>query len=129
MLRQEVRRLSAGSIRAQTLLERIRAEHDQVNQLTNELGRLKTQLPTLRMRRVELSAKIPNMQQRFDAGVIQATELEAAKALLIELTGRETESTLRESQLTGELNHSKRMLDELNKKLDEVERELLSPRP
>ena len=129
ILRQEVRRLSLGTLRAQLYLEQMRARQDQVNRLNTELTRVRTQLMSIRAELSVVKAKLPGLQQRYDSGVIEVSELDAAKANLASLQERENELATRELQINSELNPERTELEDLRKKFDAIERELQTPPP
>ena len=58
--------------------------------------------------------------------MIPESELLAAKASLADMDQREPNLTVRESELTGQLNLERGTLEELNKKLDSIEQDMLS---
>ncbi|HSE17327.1 MAG TPA: hypothetical protein VLB46_09750 [Pyrinomonadaceae bacterium] len=76
--------------------------------------------------RLELKEQIKDLQKRWDAGTIQEAELIAAKRELAEMDQREPDLTVKESELAGQLIIERTTLDALNKKLDDIEQELLS---
>ncbi len=127
MLRQEVRRLSAGTVRAHALLERLRLQQGQVNRLTVDLNRLRAELTSMRSQKAEVKGKLGSLQQKYDAGMLQLSDLEAAKAILADIDQREPDMATRELQLNNELIVEREVLEELNRKLDTIEREMQTP--
>jgi peptidoglycan hydrolase CwlO-like protein len=123
-LRLEVRRITSNAYRAQATMERVRLHQEQVNRLTLELTKVQTQLSDLRSRRDLMQAHIPELEQKVNVGVMPDAELKAAKQVLEDLDKREPELVERESRLTTELNTERVNLGELNRRLDEIEREL-----
>jgi hypothetical protein len=127
MLRQEVRRLSAGTVRAQAVLERLRIQQGQVNRLTGDLNRLRTELTVMRSKRTEIKGNLGILQQKYDDGRIERVELESAKAVIAEIDQREPDLVTKEIELNNELIVERGVLDELNRKLDTIEREMQAP--
>jgi peptidoglycan hydrolase CwlO-like protein len=123
-LRMEVRRITTNAYRAQATMERLRLQQEQVNRLTLELSKVQTQIRELRSRRVGLKELVPELEKKVEAGVMPDRELKAVKQDLEDIDKREPELIERESQLTGELNTERANLGELNRRLDEIEREL-----
>lgn len=127
MLRQEVRRLSSGTVRAQALLERLRLQQEQVHRLNVDLNKLRADLTSMRSQRAEIRGKLESLQQKYEAGVMDVSELDAAKSILAQIEQREPELANKEIQLSNELTVERGLLEELNRKLDTIEREMQTP--
>lgn len=125
LLRQDLRRLSSTTYRANTMIERLRIQQSQVNRLTTELSNVRGQLASIKSGRIELKEKIKELQRRWDAGAIPESELNAAKSALAEMDQREPDLTVKESELAGQLVAERTNLEELNRRLDAIEQELL----
>ena len=126
LLRTDLRRLSASSYRAHTMIERLRVQQAQVNRLSQELNTVRDQLTAVRSKRSELKGSLPELQKRWENGLVPEAELTAIKTALTELDQREPELTLRESQLSTQLNLEREALEQINAKLDAFEQEMLS---
>jgi len=126
LLRQDLRKLSATTYRAHTMIERLRVQQSQVNRLTTELSNVRGELASIKSGRLELKEQIKELQKRWDAGTIPETELIEAKRELANMDQREPDLTVKESELAGQLMTERANLDALNKKLDDIEQELLS---
>lgn len=125
-LRLEVRQMATSVYRAQTMLERVRVQQEQVSRLALELSKVQMQISELRSRRMELQGRVPDMEKKFDVGLLPETEVTAIKSAIESLNQRESELTDRESKLTTELNTERGQLALLNRRLDEIEQELQS---
>ena len=126
LLRQDLRKLSSTTYRANTMIERLRIQQGQVNRLTQELSNVQGELLLIKSRQIELKDRMTTMQRKWDIGAIAESELTAVKAALDELSQREPQLTLKESELTNQLTVERATLEELNRKLDAIEQELLS---
>jgi len=125
-LRLEVRRMTANVYRAQTMIERLRMQQEIVNRLTIELSKVRVQLADLKSERVGLKAKAAEIEKKYEVGSLPESEVNAVKATIEQLNQREPNLTEREYQLAGELNVERGNLEELNRRLDQIERELLT---
>jgi archaellum component FlaC len=126
LLRQDLRKLSTTTYRAQTMIERLRIQQSQVNRLTTELSNVRGQLASIKSGRLELKDQIKDLQRRWDSGTIPEAELIVAKRALADMDLREPDLTVKESELAAQLMIEHENLDALNKKLDDIEHELLS---
>ncbi|HEV8431543.1 MAG TPA: hypothetical protein VGQ41_26830 [Pyrinomonadaceae bacterium] len=126
LLRQDLRRLSSTTYRAHTMIERLRIQQSQVNRLTTELSNVRGQLASIKSGRIELKEKIKELQKRWDAGAIPESELNAAKNALAEMDQREPDLTVKESELASQIVVERTTLEELNRRLDAIEQELLT---
>ena len=96
LLRQDLRRLSSTTYRANTMIERMRIQQGQVNRLTQELSNVQGELVSNKSRQIELKDRVATLQKKWDIGAMPESELTAAKAALDELNQREPQLTLRE---------------------------------
>lgn len=125
-LRLEVRRMTTNAYRAQSMIERLRLQQEQVNRLTLELSKVRNEISDLKSARVGLKENVAAIEKKFQAGSLPESEVNAVKAAIEDLDQREPDLMVRESQLTAELHVERGNLLELNKRLDEIERELLT---
>jgi hypothetical protein len=125
-LRLEVRRMTTNAYRAQAMIARLRLQQEQVNRLTLELSKVRAQISDLESARVELNEKFAAMKKKWEAGMVPESEVNAVKEKIELLNQREPDLMQRESQLAAELNVERGNLGELNRRLDEIERELLT---
>ncbi len=123
-LRIDIRRVAAGAYRAQTVVERFRLQQAQVNRLSLELSKLREQLSDTRSMRLVLKEKLSEATRRYESGIMPEAELAAIKTSLEQLNQHEPELAQRELQLSAELNQQQIVLEDLNKRLDELERDL-----
>jgi chromosome segregation ATPase len=123
-LGQDLRKMTANTYRTQTVFEKLRLDQDQLSRASIEQGRVRVQVAAIRASRVELTEKFKDLDRKFQIGAIADTELTAIKAQLAELDPREAELLTRDSQLTAEINLAQARVEELNKRLDALEREL-----
>jgi len=126
LLRQDLRKLSGTTYRAHTMIERLRIQQSQVNRLMTELSNVRGQLASIKSGRLELKEQIKELQKRWDSGTIPESELIAAKRALADMDQREPDLTVKESELAGQLIIERTNLEAINKRLDDIEQELLS---
>ncbi len=126
MLREDVRRLTTGAYRAQSVLERLKLQQEQVNRLNHDWMAVRADLIAIRSGRAQLKEKIAITQQRVETGVASGSDLNGLKAMLSDLDQREQDLIVKESQLGGQLNLERGSLEELQKKLDAIDGELQS---
>ena len=124
LLRQDLRKLSSTTYRANTMIERLRIQQSQVNRLTTELSNVRGQLASIKSGRIELREKVKDLQKRWDAGTIPEAELIVAKSALTELDQRDPDLTVKESELASQLIIERANLEELSRRLDAIEQEL-----
>lgn len=126
LLRQDLRKLSSTTYRAHNMIERLRIQQSQVNRLAAELSNVRGQLASIKSGRLELKEQIKELQKRWDLGTIPESELITAKRALADMDQREPDLTVKESELVGQLIIERANLEALNKRLDDIEQELLS---
>jgi len=108
------------------MIERLRVQQSQVNRLMTELSTVRGELASIKSGRLELKEQIKELQKRWDAGTIPESELIVAKRTLADMDQREPDLTVKESELSGQLMIERANLDAINKRLDDIEQELLS---
>lgn len=130
LLRQALQRMSLSSFRAQVLTERLRVQQDQVSQLSREVEGLRAMLadgrsgqPWLAERAKEIESQLgretdPARRQQLEQQSKQL-QLEAERQ-----SQRVAQQREREMQLTAKLQTEQAKLNELNERLDTLEREL-----
>ena len=126
LLREDIRRLATSAYRAAALTERVKLQQDQVNRMNNDLIGVRADISAARSTRSQLKEKIAVTQQRVESGSASPNDLNSLKAMLADLDQREPELTLKESQLSTQLNNERANLEELYKKLDAIDVELQS---
>lgn len=129
LLRLALQNVNTGSKRIQLAAERIRLQQERVDKLTRDLEETRNQLTQVNADQKRLTETIKEMerQARQEGFPARRAEIEKqARLLNIELepfSVRETRLRDRESMLLGQLGYEQAKLNELNGKLDELERE------
>jgi hypothetical protein len=124
-LRLAIQRTSVNAYRGQVMLERLKLQQGQVNRMAQELEAVRNHINDLRSARVVLKQKLDGMEKAFDVGVLSEPQLTVAKAELDEINQREQGLTERESKLMTDLNQERATLDDLNRRLDTLEQEMV----
>jgi chromosome segregation ATPase len=124
-LRIAVQRMSVNAYRAQVLVERLRLQQEQVNRLTQELNTVRNQVNETKAAQVNFKERLDEAEKRHASGLLPESEVNATKAAMEEFKQREQSLTEREIQLSTDLNTERRNLTDLNKRLDDLEREML----
>jgi hypothetical protein len=124
-LRMALTRITTNAFRAQVMIERLRLQQEQVNRLTLDLVKARTEIGDLKSTRLHLEAKAVAMEKDKEAGLVAESDLNTLKAAIEALNLREPGLAERESRLLAELNVDRGTLEMLSRRLDEVEMELL----
>ena len=124
-LRLAIQRTSVNAYRGQVMIERLRLQQSQVNRISQDLETVRNHTNDLRSARVVLKQKLDGMEKQFDAGIISEPQLNLAKAELEEINQREQGLIERENKLASELSQERATLDELNRRLDALEQEMV----
>lgn len=130
LLRQTLQRVSLSSFRAQVLTERLRVQQDQVTQLSREVEGLRAGLADGRFGQPWLAERAKEIENQLgretDPARRQQLEREG-RGLQVEAerqARRLEQQRERETQLTIRLQTEQAKLNDLNERLDALEREL-----
>ncbi len=128
-LRVALERLNLNAYRAQIIVERLRLQQGQVTRLADELAGVRRQLGEVRSALAGLKERSEKAEERQEAGLISEAEVKDLKAAIADHQRREQELTDRENRLSGDLLVERGNLDELNRRLDELEAEIKNSAP
>lgn len=130
LLRQTLQRTSLSSFRAQVLTERLRVQQDQVSQLSRELEGLRAALADGRFGQPWMAERVKEVESQLERETdpVRRQQFERqSKQLQLEAerqAQRVAQQREREMQLTAKLQTEQAKLNELNERLDALEREL-----
>jgi hypothetical protein len=123
-MRAEMQRANLYSHRSQILLERIKVEQDQSVRLTREVGEARDELDAVRHKIIRGQAEVEESTKMKNAGMMPEKDWKIMKDRLEELQQREQNLLSREAMVSAELDVSKAVLADLNKRLDDLDREI-----
>jgi chromosome segregation ATPase len=124
-LRIALQRMGLNSYRGQVMVERLRLQQGLVTRLAEELNGIRNQIGDTRAGQTNLKEKVEELENQKEKGLVAESEVNAAKAAMGELKQREQRFVEREAQLSTELSAERANLEDLNKRLDALERELV----
>jgi hypothetical protein len=93
-------------------------------QLTREIFEVREKLVETKTRQEKLKDKIPELVKAYKSGLSSDALVEEAKKELEGLTQLELNLIDRETQLSADLDAARSSLNDLNKRLDALEREI-----
>src|SRR5689334_20374043 len=121
-LRVAIQQMSVNAYRGQIMVERLRLQQEQVSRLTRDLSSIREEIADLRTQQVSLKERLDDAEKQSDAGVISSAQLGDARRGMIDLKRREQSLTEREAELFNTLNQERATLNELNSRLDSLEK-------
>lgn len=124
-LRAELQRMNANAYRTQILLERHKAQQEQVSRLTKQLADVHDQLSGVRDEQVKFKEFLSEAEKGREKGLVGDKELNGISAMIKDFQRREVTLTQRELQLASELNTEREALNDLTARLDLLEKEIL----
>ena len=124
LLRLAIERNASNANRSQILIERLRAQHDIVNNLTREMDRLHREIDDQEAANKGTDELFENVEKRFNGGTIAKEEYLDIKQRVEQSRNRENKLREREVFLSSQLATERGRLEELNQRLDFLEREL-----
>ena len=129
-LRLVLQRANLNTYHAQITIERMKLQQQRVDRLTTQLGEVRKQLAETR----KAWSWIPGNMKTEEMRLTQETEatkraemersIQRLKAELDELTQKEQQEQVYETQLQAQLQAEQAKLSELNERLDTLQREL-----
>jgi len=128
-LRVAMQRMSINTYRGQIMVERLRAQQDQVARLTRELDSIRNEIADTKAAEANLKGRLDEAEKQQDKGVVSEARVSEVRAALSELKRREQALTEREAQRSRELDQERINLEDLNRRLDALEREILLSSP
>ena len=123
-LRSELRRINAAMYKGQVMIERLKLQQEQVTRLSRELAQVRESLIELRGHQVKFKELLTRTEAGIESGVKDPREVIEMKAELENINLREQRLSLRETQLTNELELERAKLNDLNDRLNVFELEL-----
>ncbi len=129
LLRLAIERNAANSNRSQILIERLRAQHEIVNNLSRELDSVRREIDELEAANKGTDEMFENVEKRFNAGTMAKEEYLDIKQRVERNRDKENKLREREVFLSSQLTAERGRLEELNQRLDFLEREMGIPQP
>jgi hypothetical protein len=126
-MRAEMQRANIYSHRSQVLLERIKLEQDQIVRLTRNVSEARDQLDDVRHQITRGQTEFEESTKMKNAGMMPEKDWKIMKDRLEEFQQREQNLQAREAMVSAELDISKATLTDLNKRLDDLDREISQP--
>jgi TolA-binding protein len=130
-LRQLLQRANLNSYRTQVLIERLRVQQGRVDRLLGELEQLRLEALDEKMSEPNIAEFTREQENQIsrEPDPTRRSEMEAVyKSLKNQIAQREQQRRERETELTIRLQTEQARLNELNDRLDALERELETPR-
>lgn len=129
-LRLAIQRSNLNTYHAQVTLERLRIQQQIVDRLNEKLGEVRERMAKVKIDQARLPERFPEIEIRLsqETDPAKRREIENEKKIFkfeaeqfaqIEAQGRETET-----MLNGQLQNEQAKLNELNERLDALQREL-----
>jgi hypothetical protein len=104
-------------------------QQEQVNRLTQEHNSVRNQVNEMKAAQIRLKERLEEAEKQQAKGLIAESEVSRMKVALEDVKRREQSLTEQETQISNELNSERRNLTDLNKRLDDLERELVLTPP
>jgi chromosome segregation ATPase len=123
-LRTILKRIDTHTFHTQITINRLRVRQEQVLQLTREIFEVREKLVETKTRQEKLKDKIPELVKAYKSGLSSDASVEEAKKELEGLTQLELNLIDRETQLSADLDAARSSLNDLNNRLDALEREI-----
>lgn len=132
-LRLTIQRANISVFRAQLMIERLRMQQERVDRLTRQVEENQNELTGTGLSRSQLTERSQDLESQIkteqDAGRRVQLELQykELKYIIEQQTDRETQMRARQVQLTTQLQAERARLDEIDSRLEALERELEQP--
>jgi len=124
-LRMTLQRMESSSYRLQVTLERFRLQQALIARLSDDLNKVRSQINDVKSEQLMLKVKKDEVESRVDKGLASDYEVAAVQTGLEDMNRREKNLSEREAQLSADLNTERAKLDDINHRLDALERESL----
>jgi DNA repair exonuclease SbcCD ATPase subunit len=124
LLRQALEQNQKLLLRLFSITERLRAQHEVLLQVTRDLDDVRRQLGEMKINPTQAAEQLAEMEKKFETGVIPNTQYQRFRAEVEQQTQWERELRIRESELTSQLKSERAKLNELNQRLEALEREI-----
>ena len=124
-LRIALQQISVSAYRGQIMVERLRLQQESVNRVSRELQDVRAGIAELKAFEPVAKERLDDAEEQFIRGVISEPKVKDVRAGLVDLKRRRQSLDEREVQLSIELTQERNNLADLNKRLEELEREML----
>ena len=128
LLRTELLRIAVNNNRSQLLIDRIRVQQEQIVRLDASIEDLQDKIDDLRTQQQRRQSVLAEVMKRQDTGVASDREVSDVKAEIEDFAAREQAMSVRQSAVASELDSARADLAELNKRLDEIDAEMVQAR-
>ena len=128
LLRTELLRIAVNNNRSQLLIDRIRVQQEQIVRLDASIGDLQDKIDDLRTQQQRRQSVLAEAMKRQEAGLTSDREVKDIKGEIEDLAAREQAASLRQSSVAAELDSARANLADLNKRLDEIDAEMVRAR-
>ena len=125
-LRVAMQQMSVNAFRGQIMVERLRLQQESVSRLSKELQDARTGISDLKALEPIAKERLVDAEDQFERGVISEPKVKEFRAGLVDMKRRQQTLEEREVQLSVELTQERNSLADLNRRLDELEREMLT---
>ena len=125
-LRVAMQHMSVNAYRGQIMVERLRLQQDQVSRLGRDLNDLRYSITEMKAQEPTLKERLEDAENQFEKGVMSEVRLKEIRGYSAEVKRRQQNMTEREAQLSIELEQERHILNDLNKRLDAFEREIVT---
>src|SRR5262249_46400044 len=112
--------------RGQILLERLRLQRERVGRATRELSSVRSEIGEIKGTLSAAKERLNDAEKQFDKGVMSTASVNAVRQSFAELKRREEFLNEREAQLSIEVDAERANLNDINKRLDALEREIVT---
>lgn len=126
-LRITLERLNLNAYRAQIAVERLRLQQQRVDRLAGDLESVRNQIYETELTRTMTGGLVQEMEDKWRAGQIDEADYKQFQLQVDQLAQRRQRLRERELQLTNQLDGERATLNDMNYRLDILERELESP--
>jgi chromosome segregation ATPase len=124
-LRVAIQQMSVNAYRGQIMVERLRLQQEQVSRLTRDLSSIREEIAELKAQQSNFKERLEDAEKQADAGTISSTQLNDVRRVMTDLKRREQSLNEREAELSNSLNQERATLNELNNRLDSLEKEIV----
>ena len=124
-LRVAMQQMSVNAYRGQIMVERLRLQQDHVSRLTREVTSIRAEIAEMKSSEPLVKERLDDAEKKFETGVLSDIQVKQIRAQSADMKRRQEVMLEREAQLSIELDQERSNLNDLNKRLDALEREIL----
>jgi DNA repair exonuclease SbcCD ATPase subunit len=128
-LRATLLRINAAMYKGHVMIERLKLQQDQVSRIARELTQNRENVSEIRGQQVKYRELLKRIEAGVEVGMKDSIDLVTVKTELENLSQREQRLSMRETQLSSELEIERAKLNELNDRLNALELELTPGKP